>query len=160
MNTGRFKRQHGYSCGGEIHPLYYVWRSMKKRCYLPSDPAYKNYGARGINVCRRWMKFKNFARDMAASWRKGLTIERCNNDLGYSPGNCIWATMKEQQNNRRDNVRLLFQGVTRTIAGWADHLGMRSNTLVNRLGIYGWSLERALTVAVRKRSPNKKRRTT
>lgn len=77
-----------------------IWQNLKDRCLNPKNPAYKNYGGRGISVCKRWMKFENFYADMGAR-PKGLTLERINNDDGYKPSNCCWATRKAQSINRR-----------------------------------------------------------
>ena len=83
-------------------PIYNSWASMIQRCTNPNSPDFKYYGGRGITVCRRWLTFSNFRSDMHPR-PIGLTLERRNNDGNYEPSNCIWATRKEQRQNRRDS---------------------------------------------------------
>ena len=88
--------------------LYRIWQGMKRRCTNEKVVDYKYYGGRGIDVCDEW--FSNFA--LFSNWAKAngyneeLTIDRKNNDKGYSPDNCRWATMKEQSNNKRNNLKV------------------------------------------------------
>ena len=79
---------------------YHTWESIHQRCKNPKNPGYKWYGGRGIKVCKRWHKFENFYEDMGDK-PEGLTLERINNDGDYEPGNCEWATWKEQRKNQR-----------------------------------------------------------
>lgn len=83
------------------HPLYYVWADMKARCTDPKQKSYKNYGGRGIKYCARWKHFINFASDMFPSFFNGALLERKDNNKGYSPINCTWATPSQQCHNRR-----------------------------------------------------------
>ena len=84
------------------HPLYNTWRNMMARCYNENNTNYHNYGGRGIKVCDRWHDFFAFALDVGKRPKK-LTLERIDNDKGYTPNNCCWTTMKQQSANRRRN---------------------------------------------------------
>ena len=96
----RNKLIHGYQC--RKHPLYNTWVNLRDRCYNPDSDQYRDYGGRGIKVCRKWREsFERFALDMGLKPHKKLTLERINNNKGYKPSNCEWVTRKENNNNKR-----------------------------------------------------------
>lgn len=83
------------------HPLYRTWVNMMRRCYREQEPSYMNYGGRGIIVCEEWWHFANFVRDMGPKSSRSDTLDRIDNDKGYSKDNCRWTTRTEQCLNRR-----------------------------------------------------------
>lgn len=117
--------------------VYRQWHQMIQRCYNPNNSRYQRYGGRGITVCDRWrLSFDAFYADMGDP-PEGTSIDRIDNARGYEPGNCRWATPQEQANNRYTNVLIEHDGVSRTIAEWARHLGLPYHRLVHRHRI-GW----------------------
>lgn len=134
-----------------VPPLYRLWKHMRSRCNNPNNPRYSDYGGRGITVCDRWRLFKNFVEDMGDRPSMQHTLERRDNDRGYFPNNCYWATKLEQANNKRNNNFVTFKNETMTLPRWADYLGIKCSTLTQRYYSYGWSIEKTLTTQVRNR---------
>ena len=104
--------------------LYSVWVEMKQRCENPNSDAYKYYGGRGIKVCDEWQDFEPFYKwAMENGYSTGLTIDRIDNNGGYSPSNCRWTTRLFQMSNRRNTVFLEYAGMRHTIREWCDITG-------------------------------------
>lgn len=136
--------------------LYKIWDGMHRRCYEKKDQAYKNYGARGIIVCDKWHDFNEFLEWVLMSgYDKKLSIDRIDNNKGYSPENCKWSTKKEQANNRRTNRMIVFNGEEKTVAQWSEKIGIKVSVLQARLNNHGWTIERALTMPLTKELPRK-----
>lgn len=123
---------------------------MLDRCRNPNAPLYRHYGHRGISVCSEWYAFEEF-REWANNngYRDSLTIERVDNDRGYEPANCKWATRQAQARNRRSSRLINWQGRERTLAELAEISGISHNTLWKRLAL-GWSVERAMKSPLRR----------
>lgn len=119
------------------------------RCHNPQHPQYIYYGGRGITVCARWRNsFENFLADMGVR-PEGLTLDRRDNDKGYEPGNCRWATRAEQTRNRRCAVLVEWQGRTQDLLSWGTELGIAPRTLHARLFKLGYEPELAFTKPVK-----------
>ena len=123
--------------------IYRSWAEMKRRCLNKNDTGYKDYGGRGITVCKEWLKFENFYDDMR-EMPKNKTLDRIDNNGDYFKKNCKWSTPKEQANNRRNSHFLTYKGKTQTIAQWAEELEINDKKLWSRIK-GGWDTEKALT---------------
>jgi hypothetical protein len=128
--------------------LYGIWTKLNSRCSTLTDKAYHRYGGRGVKV--EWESFDDFYNDMASTHDFSLSLDRIDNNGNYSKENCRWATPKEQANNRRTNRYIEANGLRLTISQWAEHLGIRVNTLNNRLNKWGWDEIKAVTTPPRK----------
>lgn len=121
------------------------WAAMKRRCNNAHCLEYPFYGGRGITVCDEWGSFRNFEKDMLPSYKEGLSLERIDNNKGYSKENCRWATSKDQAINRRNTKLFEFNNMKKTLTDWATELGVKRSTLAQRFYVYHWSIEKCLS---------------
>lgn len=139
--------------GGRGSRLYTIWRGMIDRCENPNSEAFDRYGARGISVCPEWRAdfaaFREWA--LANGYADALTIDRMDNDRGYEPGNCRWATYAEQNRNYGRNRPVEFRGRTVLICDLAAEVGLPQDVLKNRILRYGWDVEKAVSTPVQHR---------
>ncbi|MBR5273592.1 MAG: hypothetical protein IKU25_09440 [Clostridia bacterium] len=155
------------SCGCLLHKkhdthhlsgtkLYYIWRGMLVRCYDENSNAYKYYGARGISVCEKWkndfLSFYNWS--ISNGYKEGLTIDRTNNGLGYSPENCRWVDCKVQANNRAFCKKIEYNGEIKTLMQWCEELNLNYKRVHSRLYRLGWSFEDAISIPVKTKKQN------
>ena len=130
---------------GQWHsPIFHTYRGMISRCYNPEDKRFNCYGGRGLTVCERWQNILHFINDMQPTYKKGLTLERIDNNKGYSPKNCRWATHKEQNRNYRRNIKYTHNGKTLCLIEWSELLSIPYNLLWDRLKAQKWSFEKAI----------------
>lgn len=125
--------------------IYQTWTDMRHRCFNQERSSYKYYGARGITVCEEWLKYLSFYKwAMSHGYKDNLSIERVDNNLGYSPDNCIFIPRSKQSSNRRCCPSVSIDGKTfSTLKAAARHFKIGYQTVRRRLKI-GWSLEKAL----------------
>lgn len=113
--------------------LHSCWQRMRNRCNNPNNPGYHYYGGRGIKVCDRWNDFENFAKDLGEPPDHTYSLERIDNDKGYEPDNCRWATRAEQSNNRRSCIPVTIGNETHNVAEWLRIIGMTSSAYYRRI---------------------------
>lgn len=128
---------------------YMAWNGMRNRCLCKTGKYYHRYGGRGITICPQWDDFSVFYRDMGIK-PDGMSLDRINNNMGYTPDNCRWATYSQQNNNKRDNVWIEFNGDSKTLTQWSRILRISYAVLHKRINKYKWSHEMALSTPVRK----------
>ena len=141
--TAAMSIKHGHSFSGKITPTYRSWCGMIARCCNPRHRSYDRYGGRGIAVCERWLTFIHFLEDMGEK-PAGQSVHRVDNDGPYEPGNCRWASGREQARHKTNNHLVTFQGETLTIAEWSERTGIKASVISERL-IESWSAADALT---------------
>lgn len=136
---------HGESTHGKRTKEYYTWQSIKKRCMNPKSKHYRNYGGRGIMVCKRWaVSFMNFLADMGRAPSPKHSIERIKNNRNYTPRNCKWATMLEQASNKRNNIKVNVNGMNVSLKQACKDLNLNYRRTHQRIHILNWSIEKAL----------------
>lgn len=145
-NTSRIMTTHGATINRNTEKLYSTLCKMKNRCNNINSKDYKYYGERGIKVCSEWEEsyesFKNWA--LNNGYENGLEIDRIDVNGGYNPNNCRWATRKEQMNNTRSNHYLTYNGETKTMMEWSDHLGISYCVIKEAINERGQTLEEFL----------------
>jgi len=121
--------------------LYCIWKNMRQRCFNVNNPKYQRWGGRGITICEEWNTYTNF-RDWAlsAGYEDKLSIDRIDNNGNYEPGNCRWATDKEQTRNARSNI--VYHG--KCLAEWCEELGLDYDSAYRRIAVQKWTFERTL----------------
>lgn len=130
--------------------LYRIWQGMIQRTTNPNNNEYKDYGGRGIDICKEWRNsfetFEKWANENG--YADNLTIDRKDNEKGYSPDNCRWITQREQNRNKRSNHYLTYKGETKTLTEWAEEMGISKEVLRHRIVKMGWTAEKALTTKI------------
>ena len=142
---------------GNNSRLAVIYDNMKRRCYSSSNPRFKDYGGRGITICREWsnrekakgnknatkgfLAFQKWA--LANGYADNLTLDRIDNSKSYCPENCRWTSIKIQNNNKRSNHYITCQGQTKTLTEWCDELNLSYNKIKQRINKLKWSPEEA-----------------
>jgi hypothetical protein len=122
-----------------------IWLGIKKRCLNKNCHAYKDYGARGIMICDKWLiSFEEFLADMGHAPSELYSIDRIDNNGNYEPSNCRWVTRKEQNNNTRRNRIFSYEGNNYTLSNLCDKLGLKYKLIYDRVTKLNWSLEEAI----------------
>ena len=137
------ERSTTHGCHASGH--YGRWRNMIDRCHNEESSSYPDYGGRGIKVCQRWHDIRNFVADLPDGYRKGLEIDRIDNDGNYEPGNVRWATRGQNCDNRRTGRPVTHDGKTQSVTRWAEGAGLPAGTISTRIDDLGWSVQDALT---------------
>lgn len=131
--------------------LYNIWSTMKQRTSNPNTINYELYGGKGVRCCDDWNSYEAFKEwALCNGYADGLTLDRIDSGGDYCPNNCRWADWYVQQNNRRNNHLITFNGETKTMSQWARAVGLSPKTLARRINDKHWSIEKALTTPLMK----------
>lgn len=128
--------------------IYWVWNAMINRCLNSNANSFKNYGGRGITVCKEWLTFENFYNDMGTPL-KGSSLDRIDNEKGYCKENCSWTNRSSQNRNRRSNIYIEFEGKKQCAKDWAKEYNL-PDTIVSQRIRNGWEPSEAILTPVRK----------
>lgn len=138
-----------YRHGMSKKRLHNTWCSMLQRCNNEADQSYIHYGGRGIKVCDRWYIFENFMNDMLEGYKDTLTLDRVDNEKGYSKDNCRWADMITQGNNKRTNKKYIVDGIEDTMANHARKYKISTSLVHARINRLKWSIEKSFKTPIR-----------
>ncbi len=149
-SCGCLRKTHGYS-GCQQNITYVTWYNMIQRCTNSNRKDYEYYGRRGIKVCDKWLSFESFLEDMGEK-PKGLSLDKVDNNKGYCKANCRWVTRKEQQRNRRNNILITIDNITKCLAEWCEEFNLKYSKIKDRIKRYGWTPEEALELVLRRKN--------
>lgn len=153
INQGLNRPHHYQMHGCSDSKLYGIWKSIKCRCYNKNRQCYHNYGDRGINICDDWLHdfiaFHDWAVDNG--YKEGLTIDRIDNNKGYSPDNCQWVDVATQNRNTRRTINFTYQGETHCLKDWCEIFNLNYGTVKSRVQ-RGWSIDEALELNERRKT--------
>lgn len=136
-SCGCWGRERAITHGDTDSVEFLTWEGIRGRCQCKTHNQYHNYGGRGIDLSDDWLKYENFLRDMGRKPSPEHSIDRINNNKGYSKENCRWATQKEQCRNKRNNTMIEFEGRKQCLIEWAEETGISSQTLGKRIFYLG-----------------------
>lgn len=157
VKTAKLNNGHNKSCGclaktnaikhnASSTKEYITWSNIKARCTNHNSNGYKNYGKRGITVCKKWINsFENFYKDMG-NCPEGFSIERVENNKGYFKENCIWASSKTQAMNRRSNFIVKYKEIEKPLKQWCEDLELDYAKVFARIRKLNWTIEKALSI--------------
>lgn len=158
-SCGCFKLKLHTTHGMSKSNIYKVFTGMLQRCNNKKHKNYKDYGARGISVCKDWLTFESFYKwSMENGYRENITLDRVDNNGNYSPSNCKWVTMAQQSLNKRSSFYITFNGKTQTLKEWCNELNIPYPQIYTRIAVKGWTCERAFLTKFKYKSPSKNKK--